>query len=592
MDKSSITNICSKASISIIIFSLFIGFTTAVCMPCLSASNPTLYIDPSLYQSTHLNETFQINVRISDVASSLKLVGAEFKLQYNNTLLETQEEWIGEGDFFKSFGETYSEGYVFTDDQGVKYILAFVLLLPSDIGVYSEFPDGDGTLATISFNTTYRPVQPTQASCELKLYDVVLVDVDLNTVTPTERNGLYHIASISWPTLEISPKEHVALRNGETFEVRVNIKELDRDWHLTGLQFKLRYNTTLLETKPEWIGEGDFFKTYGSTWFQALVENDYGIVGILILPDEAGEYNGPFPEGEGTVATLKFRTTYQPVEPENSSSSLILDDTVLVNDKTETIPHNTINGECVILAGSATVDQYRPIDVQLDVGNIHFNGEVADFYALVTDYGKVVDPDSINAMLYFEGAEYLNLTNKINKVSTGLYRIPHTISADAQTGTYLLLVLAEYAHVAGTAIKSFLVSSTLDNWNSSISDIKDNIATVLIPSVGQIKMDLTALNATLLSIDDKVATIGTSVGNLTTDLANLDIKITKVDGDIATVQTNLGTIQTKVSDLQGNVQTSINLLYVVVILTLIAAITGAIAALDTLKKKSAGSQKS
>lgn len=577
MDKSSITKIYRIASISLLMLPLLSSlFYTAACTTYEAAALPRLYVDPATYHATDLGETFQIAVKIKDVTSSMRIVGAEFRLQYNETLLETHEDWVVEGDFFKSAGETYSKTFINTDIEGKKYIHPFVLLLPSDIGVYSIFPEGEGTLATISFKTSYRPIEPSEASCLLKLYEVILVDSELNTITPIMKSGLYIVDSLPLPSLEVLPKKHTAIRNGETFEVRINIQNVDKDWHLVGLQLKLRFNTTLLETRSDWITEGDFFKTYGTTWFQAFVEDDYALIGIIIL-GETGTFQGPYPEGGGTVAVLRFKTTYQPSEPDTVSSWLVLDGTILVDVDSGTIPHYTSNGEYAIIPASTTVDPYRPIDLQVDVGNLHFNGEIADFYILVADYGELIDPESVDAALYFEGAEYADLTDQIVHLSQGLYRIPYTIPAEAEAGTYMLLVKAEYAHVSGTAIKSYLVSSTLANWDASISDIEDNIATVIVPSIGQIKLDLAAINATIVSIKDGVATIETSVGTLTTSVSNLD-------NDISALQTDLGTVEGKVSDVSGNVQTSIYLLYVVIALSLVAAILAAIAAFKTQKK--------
>jgi hypothetical protein len=607
MEKYSITNIYTRALVSLLIFFAFTGFNAAVAIPLRSTSDPAVYVDPPLYRATHLGEVFQIAIKIANVTTAMHLLGAEFKLGYNGTLLQTQEAWFIEGGFFKAFGATYSTVLIETDAGDQKYVHAFVLLLPSENGTYSSFPQGGGTLATISFNATYRPTEPLEASCELRMFDTILVDHDVNMIPHAVAGGVYQMASLRFPTLEVLPKQYTALRKGETFEVKVNIKDVDTDWRLVGLQFRLRYNTSLLETEPDWITEGTFFKAHGTTWFDAFVENDYGLVGVIILPGLDSIWHGPFPEGEGTVATLTFKTIYQPVEPEASSScGLTLDDTILVNDKTEPLTPKTSNGQYMIVAATPYIDQYRPVDVQLDVGATHFRGELADFYALVTDFGKVVDPDNLTAALYFEGARRLDVTAAIEQVSKGLFRIAYTIPLDAQPGTYVLLVQAEYANVSGSAIKSFLVSSTLSNWNSYILSIKDNIATVIIPAVGQTRLDLMAINATLLSINGRTATISTAVGDLTTDIANLNATLVRVDGNVATIQTNLGTlrgrvdtvegetatiktdvgdIKVKVSDLPGNVQTSINLLYATVVLALIAAIGAMLAFLNTRKRK-------
>ena len=80
-----------------------------------------------------------------------------------------------------------------------------------------------------------------------------------------------------------------------------------------------------------------------------------------------------------------------------------------------------------------------PLDVEADVGSIHFNGETADFYVLVSLQGAPKDA-TLNASLYFDGALYANLTSLVQHVDTGLYRIPYTIPCEASAGTYALVV--------------------------------------------------------------------------------------------------------------------------------------------------------
>jgi hypothetical protein len=155
--------------------------------------------------------------------------------------------------------------------------------------------------------------------------------------------------------------------------------------------------------------------------------------------------------------------------------------------------------------------------------------------------------------------------------------VTYTVPVDAQPGTYVLLVQAEYAQVQGSAIKSFLVSSTLSNWNAYISDIKDNIATVIIPSLGQMKLDLTAVNATIVSISNDVATIRTSVGTLTADVATVQTNLGILQGDVSTVKA-------KVTDVPAYLSTSTDLLYAVTILALIAAVAAVLTLLRTRKR--------
>lgn len=61
-----------------------------------------------------------------------------------------------------------------------------------------------------------------------------------------------------------------------------------------------------------------------------------------------------------------------------------------------------------------------PLDVEADVGSIHFRGEIADFI-LVSLSGTPIDA-TLTADLYYEGTLNANLTGLIQPVTTGLYR--------------------------------------------------------------------------------------------------------------------------------------------------------------------------
>jgi hypothetical protein len=216
------------------------------------------------------------------------------------------------------------------------------LILPNATGAWNPpYPEGSGTLATITFNATYRAGD---VSCDLELYDTMLIDDNLDEILHEVTNGHYEMA-LPLPTLEVTPEQYVGTQIGEIFNVNIDITGLDPDWRLFGLEFKLRYNTVLLETKEEWISEGPFleqFAPYG-TWFASIVEEDYGLVGILILPSATGAPAEPFPEGDGTLVTITFKTISIPWEPK-PSCVLQLDDTKLVDVNIDLIPHTVSHG--------------------------------------------------------------------------------------------------------------------------------------------------------------------------------------------------------------------------------------------------------
>ena len=83
---------------------------------------------------------------------------------------------------------------------------------------------------------------------------------------------------------------------------------------------------------------------------------------------------------------------------------------------------------CIILllqvtASACVVIPSEPLKVEADVGTIHFNGETADFYVLVSSEGIPMNV-TLTAILYYDGAKYYNLTSLVQYVDSGLYRIP------------------------------------------------------------------------------------------------------------------------------------------------------------------------
>jgi hypothetical protein len=346
MEKTSRT-IISKTTL-LLTLALAMSTIMAGTSPSFASDEtPTIQVSPSTYLATHLDEIFYINVNIKNVTEDLHLIGVEWKLKYNTTILEVLN--VTEGGFFKNWAEAAGldpDDVYFWWLQEEDYVISFTLYVQFALIPPTVFPEGSGTLATITFKATHRLIEPEpEASCILELTDTMLLDVDEAEITHNSENGYYEITPLSFPGVTVTPDLYVATHIGETFDVNIDIENLDRDWRLIGAQFKLHYNTTLLETKENWIIEGSFlrqFAPYG-TWFTSHVEYDYGLVGILILPNETGASVEPFPEGNGTLATITFNATYLPWKPE-SSCLLQLNDTLLIDVNIDSIPHTISHG--------------------------------------------------------------------------------------------------------------------------------------------------------------------------------------------------------------------------------------------------------
>lgn len=111
-----------------------------------SAASPvaTVYVDPE-ETTVKLYQTFQIDINIADV---LRLQGFDFCLSYDTTVLDCLE--VKEGPFMASFGSTIVAYKEIADNyKSTVGRIWFAVALLGD-----AFADGDGKLATVTFNAT------------------------------------------------------------------------------------------------------------------------------------------------------------------------------------------------------------------------------------------------------------------------------------------------------------------------------------------------------------------------------------------------------------------------------------------------------
>ncbi len=272
------------------------------------------------------------------------------------------------------------------------------------------------------------------------------------------------------------------------------------------------------------------------------------------------------------------------------------------------------------LAGSlikSVVIARGSIEVEADVGAIHFAGENVEFYVLIKFLGTPISAtDPIDAKLYYSGSYLATLTAQ--PVTVGLYRVPYTIPGAAASGTYTLLVQAKYYSMKGSTMRSFLISATLTEENAWLKEIKGNVITI-VTRTGEIQLDLAQINATLLSIKGTVGIINSTLGEIVVpDLTSINATLTdiiidskgeilaqidyflgssgtitatleyvyatvvSIEGDVMTIQTEIGTVKTNVADVQATTTTP---LYVASAFSVASTIIAAIA-LVLLRKKS------
>ena len=502
---------------------------------------PEIYVDPSLYSAEKLYEIFNVSVKIRNIEASHKVVGVQFRLQYNNTLLEVLDAY--EGPFMKQFNNTNEPPYTYF----IKYIeddpvygpnvLIGILLLPNATGQWTNFPEGNGTLATITFKAIYQPPEGSSLQSALQLNETMLVDDLTNEIPHTFTSGEYEIEGLTFDYEPLSPSA------GDI--VTFSVTEPENHVPLT-------YNWN--------FGDGTIVNTTEPT-----------ITHMFTRPKDYNVTLTCFIEG-ASASTSKILTVEHPLP--------------------------------------------LPLEVKIDVGNMHFPGEIAEFSILFTHYGKRIDPDTMSALLYHRGVLYANLTEFIQRVDTGLYIVSYTIPVSAEVGTYTLLVDAQYYAVQGSDIKSFLISPELSGWmmdiNGTLATIKTEIGQVQLnlskiltdievingtvveihTLVGEVKASMHDINATITGLvmenGQLLAAINTTLGTITTDLDSIDGKIETIDGNVVEIKTSLGTITTTLDEIKDSIggthSTVTTTLYVTSALSAIAVVL-AIIIIFLLKKK-------
>ena len=226
--------------------------------------------------------------------------------------------------------------------------------------------------------------------------------------------------------------------------------------------------------------------------------------------------------------------------------------TYTIKAEASVVPDEINTDDNIFVDGTVQV-QGATLDIAMDVGSIHFKGEIAEFYILVSLLGEPTDAE-ISATLYKPDKTTEALTTQW--IAAGFYRVPYTIPTDAQPGTYVLVVKASYLALKGASLKSFLLNPTLTGWNALLISLNGTVGTIKT-DVGLIKVKLDAVDATLVSVEGNIATINSNIGLIQTDINTINAKLVAINGTLVTIQTDVGLIQVYVEDIQLEV-TEIN----------------------------------
>lgn len=145
-------------------------------------------LGPELWVGDQFGKTFKVSVIISNLHFAWKLIGIQFRLSYDITLMEPVS--VEEGPFLKHYAKygTFPIIYFEPDTMYGPHVLLGNIILPDETGSWNwmsthrGWPNGTGVLATI----TFRPLKQSWTetyTATLSLKDIILVDMELKTIS-------------------------------------------------------------------------------------------------------------------------------------------------------------------------------------------------------------------------------------------------------------------------------------------------------------------------------------------------------------------------------------------------------------------------
>ena len=133
-----------------------------------------------------------------------------------------------------------------------------------------------------------------------------------------------------------------------------------------------------------------------------------------------------------------------------------------------------------------------------------------------------------------------------------------------------------------------MISSTLKGWDALLTSISNNTATILVPGMTEIKLNLSSINATLIDIQGSTAILNSTFGILETELNMINVTLANLIVDskgeiLVQIESDVGSITASIDGWENTIswiQTTVTLgLMVSSVFSAIALIAAALAIL-------------
>lgn len=424
-------------------------------------------------------------------------------------------------------------------------------------------------------------------------------------------------AQAAKPKLKLEPKYHFGEELGEEFDVNVTIYDVNASLHLIGIHFRLSYDMTILKLVD--VSQGGFLPKFNQTptppptlfvWNteESGIYGSHLVVGDILLPNATGHWPGPYPEGNGTVATITFRVIYQPVEPDPTKPCLLkfievklLDDQGLEIAYEAGIFYYQTPAPMLYPEPSFTYQPEYPMAGQVILfdatesedpdGNITtYSWDFDDGTTLSTNESVVThiytQPKTYNVTLYTIDDDGL-MSNISIPIQVGFYT---PIKIEIETGkVYYLGEITEFYILTSQLGRAFNVTFTklllyfngtvyadLSNLTQAIGDgfyqvsytipgeAKTGVYALLVEvdfsSITnrkivsfQLSDNLTSMSNTIIEISEDVGEILTEIGELKFNLTEINAKLIGIEGTIGIINSTIGTLEIDVEKLNTTI---------------------------------------